>query len=90
MRKKILVALVLGALLAMPSMLYAEEVEITLTEVISLNPLPGDDPLDTLKNNGNVKDKYFMITDNGTTTAPTYRPYMRKKNFWNLHYGLTH
>lgn len=44
----------------------------------------------TLKNNGNVKDKYFMITDNGTTTAPTYRPYMRKKNFWNLHYGLTH
>ena len=44
----------------------------------------------TKDSNGNVKDKYFMITDNGTSTGPSYHPYMRRKNFWNLHYGLTH
>lgn len=44
----------------------------------------------TLDSNHNVKDKYFMITDNGYTTQPSYHPYMRRKNFWNLHYGLTH
>ena len=44
----------------------------------------------TKKRNGNVKDKYFAVTDNGSTTGPTYEPYMRRKNFWNLHYGLTH
>lgn len=42
----------------------------------------------TLKSNGNVKDVYFMVTDNGYTTGSSYLPYMRKKNFWNLHYGL--
>lgn len=42
----------------------------------------------TKKKNGNVKDKYFLVTDNGATTGPKYHPYMRKKNFWNLHYGL--
>ena len=44
----------------------------------------------TLDSHNNVKDKYFMVTDNGYTTAPSYHPYMRRKNFWNLHYGLTH
>lgn len=29
-----------------------------------------------------------MVTCN-MTTGPSYHPYMRKKNFWNLHYGLT-
>ena len=44
----------------------------------------------TLNQNGDVKDKYFMVTDNGYTTSSThYHPYMRRKNFWNLHYGLT-
>ena len=43
----------------------------------------------TKNRNGNVKDKYFLVTDNGYTTSPSYHPYMRKKNFWNLHYGLT-
>lgn len=33
-------------LFAMPSMLRAEEVEIPLNEVVSMTPLPGDDPLD--------------------------------------------
>lgn len=45
----------------------------------------------TRKNNGDVKDEYFLITDNGSVTSSTnYRPQMRKKNFWNLHYGLKH
>ena len=36
----------LSALIAMPCVLRAEEIEITLMEVIQMNPLPGDDPLD--------------------------------------------
>ena len=36
----------LSALLAMPCILRAEEVEIQLVEVIQMTPLPGDDPLD--------------------------------------------
>lgn len=43
----------------------------------------------TKKRDGSVKDKYFLVTDNGYTTSPSCHPYMRKKNFWNLHYGLT-
>lgn len=39
-------ALMLSVLLFMPCVLRAEEVEITLMEVIQMNPLPGDDPLD--------------------------------------------
>lgn len=45
MKKSILV-LALGILLAMPCVLHAEEVEIQLMEVISMQPLPGDNPLD--------------------------------------------
>jgi len=44
----------------------------------------------TLDSRGNVKDRYLLVTDNGATTSPTYQPYMRRKNFWNLHYGLMH
>ena len=40
------IALALGVLFAMPFALRAEEVEITLTEVITMQPLPGDSPLD--------------------------------------------
>ena len=35
----------------------------------------------TKKRNGNVKDKYFAVTDNGATTGLSYKPYMRKKKF---------
>ena len=43
----------------------------------------------TLKKNGKVKDKFFAVVDNGTTTRDySYHPYMRKHNGWNLHYGL--
>lgn len=44
--KKSILALALGVLLAMPCVLFAEEVEIPLMEVITMQPLPGDDPLD--------------------------------------------
>lgn len=45
MKTKI-IALVLAALIAMPCMLHAEEVVIQLMEVVTMSPLPGDDPLD--------------------------------------------
>lgn len=45
MKRKIFI-LALSALIAMPCVLRAEEIEITLMEVIQMNPLPGDDPLD--------------------------------------------
>lgn len=44
--KKRFFALALGALLTMPYLLHAEEVEIQLSEVVSMTPLPGDNPLD--------------------------------------------
>jgi len=44
--KRTFIALVLGALLTIPCVLRAEEIEIQLTEVIQMTPLPGDDPLD--------------------------------------------
>lgn len=37
---------VFSALLAMPYILHAEEIEIPLTEVVSMEPIPGDNPLD--------------------------------------------
>lgn len=45
MKTKIL-ALVLGALLTIPCVLRAEEVEIQLMEVVGMSVLPGDSPLD--------------------------------------------
>ncbi len=45
MRTKIF-TLALCALLLMPNLLRAEEVEIQLSEVVSMTPLPGDNPLD--------------------------------------------
>ena len=69
--KKILAALVLGALLTIPCVLHAEEIEIQLTEVIQMNPLPGDDPFD-----GNdhleptpTRPNNFRATIDGNTLA---------------------
>ena len=44
--KRTFIALVLGALLTIPCVLRAEEVEILLTEVVGMSVLPGADPLD--------------------------------------------
>lgn len=44
--KRTFIALVLGALLTIPCVLRAEEVEIQLMEVVGMSVLPGDSPLD--------------------------------------------
>lgn len=66
-----LLALALGLLLAMPSFLYATEVEIELTEVITMQPLPGDDPLDDPEqaNPEPTHPRSFRATINGTTLS---------------------
>ena len=53
MRTK-LFALALGVLFAMPFALRAEEVEIPLMEVITMQPLPGDNPLDDPEHMGST------------------------------------
>ena len=69
--KKTLVALVLGALLAVPTLLHAEEIEIQLTEVIGLNVLPGDDPLDDPEQSPDIPPSptSFRATINGNTLS---------------------
>ena len=52
--KKCLLALVLGTLLTIPTMLQAEEMEIQLMEVIEMGYIPGDGPLDNPDKEGNV------------------------------------
>lgn len=44
--KRTILILALTALVAMPCVLHAEEVEILLSEVIGMSVLPGDNPLD--------------------------------------------
>ena len=67
------IALALGVLFAMPFVLRAEEVEIPLMEVITMQPLPGDDPLDDPEHMGStptrptdfratIDGNYFSIT----------------------------
>ena len=60
-------ALVLGALLTIPCVLRAEEVEIQLMEVISMQPIGGDDPLDDpIQSPGvPIRPRDFRATING-------------------------
>ena len=70
--KKILVALVLGALLTMPTILRAEEIEIQLTEVIEMNFMPiGDSPLDDSNQYPSVPPRptNFRATINGSNLS---------------------
>ena len=69
--RKCFLFVALSALLAMPCILRAEEVEIQLVEVIQMTPLPGDDPLD-----GNdhmiptpTRPNDFRATINGNTLS---------------------
>ena len=66
-----LLALVLSALFAMPCVLRAEEVEIQLMEVLSMQPLPGDDPLDDPEQTPPhpTRPRSFRATINGTTLS---------------------
>ena len=69
--KKSLLALVLGALLAMPCVLHAEEIEIQLVEVIQMTPLPGYDPLDDPEQSEPTptRPNDFRATINGNTLS---------------------
>ena len=70
--KKSLLALVLGALLTMPTILRAEEIEIQLTEVIEMNFMPiGDDPLDGPTQSPDVPPRpgSFRATINGSNLS---------------------
>ncbi len=65
--KKSILALALGVLLTMPYALHAEEVEIQLFEVVSMTPLPGDNPLDGPSQSGDnpTDPTQFRATING-------------------------
>lgn len=67
MKTKIL-ALVLGVLFAMPCVLCAEEIEITLFEVVGMGLIPGDNPLDDEERMGDnpTRPTDFHATINGT------------------------
>ena len=60
-------------LFALPNILRAEEVEIPLNEVVSMTPLPGDDPLDGNDHAGNVppRPNDFHAVHNGNTLSIT-------------------
>lgn len=70
MKTKIL-ALVLGVILTMPCVLRAEEVVIELMEVIQMETLPGDDPLDGPSQSPDVPTRptNFRATINGTNLS---------------------
>jgi hypothetical protein len=69
--KKSLLAIALSVLLAIPCSLYAEEVEILLSEVIGMSVLPGDNPLDDPDSEGNTPTRPydFRATINGTNLS---------------------
>ena len=69
--KKSLLALAVGALLAMPCVLHAEEIEIQLVEIIQMTPLPGDNPLDDPEQSEPTptRPRDFRATINGNTLS---------------------
>lgn len=68
MKTKIL-ALVLGALLTIPCVLRAEEVEIQLMEVVGMGTIGGDDPLDGPSQSGHepTRPRSFRATIDGNS-----------------------
>lgn len=72
MKHKFAIA-VLSILFAVPCVLHAEEIEIQLMEVIQMNPLPGDDPLDNPSQMGDnpVRPRDFRATINGNALTIT-------------------
>lgn len=69
--KKKLFALVLTAFLTMPCLLRAEEIEIQLMEVVGMEVLPGDNPLDGPGQIGinPIDPNSFRATIDGTTMS---------------------
>lgn len=65
-------ALILSVLLFVPCVvLRAEEIEITLTELIQMNPLPGDNPLDDSMQSPSdpPRPRSFRATINGSSLS---------------------
>ncbi len=71
--KKVFIALALGTLLTMPCVLRAEEFVIQLFEVVSMIPLPGDNPLDDPSQSGQnpPSPTDFRATINGNALSVT-------------------
>ena len=71
--KKVFFILAMGCLLTVPSVLRAEEVVIPLFEVVSLTPLPGDNPLDSPSELGPdpTRPGDFLATINGNALSVT-------------------
>ena len=71
--KKVFFIFAMGCLLAMPCFLRAEEVVITLSEVVGLTPLPGDNPLDDANQTpiDPTRPGDFMATINGNALSVT-------------------
>lgn len=69
--RKCFLFVALSALLAMPCILRAEEVEIQLVEVVQMTPLPGDNPLDDPLQSPNdpPRPRDFRATINGTSLS---------------------
>ncbi len=67
--RKFLFALVVMSLTTIPCVLRAEEIEIQLTEIISMGTLPGDNPLDGNDHMGHVPTRPtdFRATINGNS-----------------------
>ena len=64
-------AFALSLLFAMPCVLCAEETEIQLTEVIGINVLPGDNPLDDPEQSPNIppRPNDFRASINGNSLS---------------------
>ncbi len=64
-------ALVLGAFLAIPCVLCAEETEIQLMEVVEMTPIQGDSPLDDCEPVGEspTRPYNFRATINGNSLS---------------------
>ena len=73
MKHKTLILAMCIMLFAMPSILRAEEVEIQLNEVVSMTPLPGDNPLDDSNQSPYVPPRPgdFHAVHNGNTLSIT-------------------
>ena len=69
--RKCFLFVALSALLAMPCILRAQEVEIQLVEVIQMTPLPGADPLDDPEQSPGAppRPRDFRATINGNTLS---------------------
>jgi len=73
MKHKSLILALSVMLFTLPNFLRAEEVEIPLNEVVSMTPIPGDDPLDDEGHMGHVppRPNDFHAVHNGNTLSIT-------------------